>query len=161
MRYGLFSADYIVIHDVKYMLTVMTDITERKQNEISLSHMQKMDAIGQLAGGVAHDFNNHLSGILGYAEILSMKLKDNSLKKYSDGIISVAMRSADLIKKLLAFARKGQFQLMNVDMHHIIDETIEILKHSIDRRITIVKKYNSEETLVSGDPSSFRTCFLT
>ncbi|HPJ33992.1 MAG TPA: PAS domain S-box protein [Spirochaetota bacterium] len=159
-RYGLFSADYIVIHDVKYMLTVMIDITERKQNEISLSHMQKMDAIGQLAGGVAHDFNNHLSGILGYAEILSMKLKDNSLKKYSDGIISVAMRSADLIKKLLAFARKGQFQLMNVDMHHIIDETIEILKHSIDRRITIVKKYNSEETLVSGDPSQLQNVLL-
>lgn len=148
------------IGDAQYLLAIVRDITEKKRIEMRLSHMQKMDAIGQLAGGVAHDFNNQLSGILGYAEILSMRLGDSGLKKYSDGIISVAMRSADLTKKLLAFARKGQFQLARVDMHNIIDETVEILQHSIDRRISIIKKYNSAQAVVSGDPAQLQNALL-
>lgn len=144
----------------KFIIAIVRDVSERKRIELRLSHLQKMDAIGQLAGGVAHDFNNQLSGILGYAEMLSKKLGDSALKKYSDGIISVAMRSADLTKKLLAFARKGQFQRVQVNLHLLIDETIEMLKHSIDRRISIVRKFNSTAPMVTGDPPQLQNALL-
>jgi len=149
-----------MMEERKFIIAIIRDVSERKKIELRLSHLQKMDAIGQLAGGVAHDFNNQLSGILGYAEILSKKLGDDALKKYSDGIISVAMRSADLTKKLLAFARKGQFQRVQVNLHPLIDETIEMLKHSIDRRITIIKKLTSSAPLVTGDPAQLQNALL-
>ncbi len=154
------SLNSFILGNRRYIIAIVRDVTEKKRIEARLSHMQKMDAIGQLAGGVAHDFNNQLSGILGYAEILSLKLSDSALKKYSDGIISVAIRSADLTKKLLAFARKGQFQLVPVDMHSLVDETIEILMHSIDRRINIVKRYNAVSATVSGDPAQLQNALL-
>jgi PAS domain S-box-containing protein len=149
-----------VMQERKFIIAIVRDVSERKRIELRLSHLQKMDAIGQLAGGVAHDFNNQLSGILGYAEILSKKLGESDLKKYSDGIISVALRSADLTKKLLAFARKGQFQRVQVNLHPLIDETIEMLMHSIDRRITIEKKFNSSAPLVAGDPAQLQNALL-
>lgn len=154
------SLTSFIMEDRKFMIAIVRDISERKRIELRLSHLQKMDAIGQLAGGVAHDFNNQLSGILGYAEILSKKLGDSALKKYSDGIISVAMRSADLTKKLLAFARKGQFQRVQVNLHLLIDETIEMLKHSIDRRINIIRKFNSTVPMVTGDPPQLQNALL-
>jgi PAS domain S-box-containing protein len=154
------SLTSFMVEDRNFMIAIVRDISERKRIELRLSHLQKMDAIGQLAGGVAHDFNNQLSGILGYAEILSKKLGDSALKKYSDGIISVAMRSADLTKKLLAFARKGQFQLVQVNLHPLIDETIEMLKHSIDRRINIIRKFNSLNPVVTGDPAQMQNALL-
>ncbi len=149
-----------MMEERKFIIAIVRDVSERKRIELRLSHLQKMDAIGQLAGGVAHDFNNQLSGILGYAEILSKKLGESDLRKYSDGIISVAMRSADLTKKLLAFARKGQFQRVQVNLHPLIDETIEMLMHSIDRRITIEKKFNSSAPLVTGDPAQLQNALL-
>ncbi len=82
------------------------DVTERKQTEERLRQMEKMDAIGQLAGGVAHDFNNQLGGIMGYADMLSARLEDASLRRYAENILACTNRAADLTAKLLAFARK-------------------------------------------------------
>jgi len=154
------SLNSFEVEETRYIIGIIRDISERKRIEIRLAHMQKMDAIGQLAGGVAHDFNNQLSGVLGYAEILSMRLNDSVLKKYTEGIISAAMRSADLTKKLLVFAHKGQFQLKPVNIHSLVDDTIEMLKHSIDRRISIEKKLYAGAAVVNGDSAQLQNAFL-
>lgn len=144
----------------RYVVAIVRDISERKKYELRISHMQKMDAIGQLAGGVAHDFNNQLSGILGYAEILSSRLSDSPLKKYADNIVSVTMRSADLTRKLLAFARKGHIQVSPVNIHSLIDETSEMLKHSIDKRIKVEKIFEADSIVVNGDFAQLQSVFL-
>ncbi len=154
------SLGSFILEDKKLIIAIIRDVTERKRYEAKLSHMQKMDAVGQMAGGIAHDFNNQLGGIMGYAELLSKKLEDPGLRKYADNIISVASRSADLTRKLLQFSRKGSMRTVQCDVHRIINDTIEILEHSIDKRISIVRSLDAEEHLVTGDPAELQNVFL-
>src|SRR5262249_14930089 len=106
------------------MVGFIMDVTDRKRAEDQARQTQKMKAIGELAGGVAHDFNNQLAAILGYADLLARRLEDPELMVLANGIGAAARRSADLTKKLLAFARKGQIQRVPVDVHRLIGETV-------------------------------------
>ena len=83
------------------------DITPLKKLEAQFLQAQKMEAVGRLAGGVAHDFNNMLGAIIGYAEMLTMHLSENQrLCRYAEGIQKAADRAASLTRQLLAFSRK-------------------------------------------------------
>ena len=89
------------------VLNIFTDITESKKLEQQLLQAQKMEAIGQFAGGIAHDFNNILTAIIGYGNLVKMKIKgDESLVKYIDNILTSAEKAANLTKSLLTFTRK-------------------------------------------------------
>jgi len=143
------------------------DITERKnaeaalrQSEDQLRQSQKMDAIGQLAGGVAHDFNNQLSVILGYANILSEKVEQPNLRVFADSICGAARRSAELTQKLLVFARKGQTQTAPVDLHKIMIETLEMLERAVDKRIVLDKSLKAESAVVIGNASNLQNALL-
>ncbi|MBN2712219.1 MAG: response regulator [Planctomycetes bacterium] len=142
------------------MGTIMRDISEQKQIEERLRQKEKMEAIGQLAGGVAHDFNNQLGGILGYAELLSSKLEDLKLRHAAERILQAALRAADLTKQLLAFARKGKFLVVPVDIHSIIDEVISLLEHSIDKKIMLRRDFKAEIPMTMGDPTQLQNVFL-
>lgn len=139
---------------------LVSDITEIRRFADELRHTEKLNAIGQLAGGVAHDFNNQLGGILGYAELLLDRLEEPGLRQFASSIRTAALRSADLTRKLLAFARKGQFVKSAVDMHAVIAETAGILAHSIDKRITIVQEPRAASAVVLGDPSQLQNAML-
>jgi len=136
------------------------EVAERKKVEAQLAQSQKMDAIGQLAGGVAHDFNNQLNAIMGFAGLLSERLVDSKQKRYADNILTSAQRSADLTKKLLAFSRKGQFQEVPVSVHKLIGETADMLERSIDKRIELKQSLQAESDIVNGDPSQLQNAFL-
>ncbi len=136
------------------------DITERRLLEERLRQMEKMDAIGQLAGGVAHDFNNQLAGIMGYAEMLLERLEDPMLEKCANRILVASRRSADLTKQLLAFARKGQYARMPVNLHETIAEVVAILQHTIDRRIEIRQHLDANPAVTTGDPSQLQSAIL-
>ena len=140
--------------------SIYRDITDRRHIEERLRQMEKMNAVGQLAGGIAHDFNNQLTGILSYAELLGDRLDDPGLRRYAEGIQTAALRSADITQKLLAFARKGQFLTLPTDMHKVIAETVEILTHSIDKRIRIEQVLRAQSATVSGDPSQLQNALL-
>ena len=132
----------ILFENESCILSTLVDITGLERAEQHFRQAQKMDVVGQLAGGVAHDFNNMLSGILGFAELLKMKLTDDvSLNKYVDKIIETASRSSELTKKLLAFARKGKTVSTPIDLHSPIKEAISILERSIDKRIKITTNF--------------------
>lgn len=139
---------------------LISDITERKRLEERLRQAEKMEAIGQLAGGVAHDFNNQLTGIMGYANLLTNRLDDPELKRYAESILSASRRSADLTRQLLAFARKGQYQSMAVDLHDIVQEVASILERSIDKRIRIKLQLDARPSKVLGDPSQLENALL-
>jgi two-component system cell cycle sensor histidine kinase/response regulator CckA len=108
------------------------DITDRKHLEEQLRHAQKMDAIGQLAGGVAHDFNNMLTAIIGYCNLMQTKVaNDETLGKYVNQIIYSAERAANLTHSLLAFSRKQIMNLKAVRMNEIIGRAERLLSRLV------------------------------
>jgi two-component system, cell cycle sensor histidine kinase and response regulator CckA len=153
---------------VEYFIGVGIDITERKEAETQrdqleeqLRQAQKMEAVGQLAGGIAHDFNNILTAILGNAELLKMDIPAGDPKtEFNAEIIKGANRAADLTRQLLAFARKGKWRMTPVDIHSVVDQSVKMLAHSIDRRIDISLELNASPSSVMGDPMQLQNALL-
>jgi len=104
------------------------------------------------AGGIAHDFNNRLAGILGNAEFLRAKCTDQGETRSAlDGIIDAARSLADVVSKLLTFARNSPAEFSPVDIHSLINDVETILAHSIPTSISIVKHLDAERCVVAGD----------
>ncbi|MBN2525399.1 MAG: response regulator [Deltaproteobacteria bacterium] len=157
----LFEQQQISITELEATIAALdSEKLERQKLENELLHVQKLDAIGQLAGGVAHDFNNQLGGILGYAELLHHKLEEGRMKSYAEKIITLAQRSAELNTKLLAFSRKGQRRTEDVDIHPIVDEVTSILSHTISKKITIGQELGSPKSKTIGDPTQIQNALL-
>ncbi|MEP4035662.1 PAS domain S-box protein [Pseudophaeobacter sp.] len=101
-------------------LTTFRDVTEEKQAKIRLQQAQKVEAIGQMTGGVAHDFNNLLAVILGNLELLNEDLADEAQKKLVGKCISATARGADLTRNMLAFAKQAQLQPVVLDANQTV-----------------------------------------
>ena len=128
------------------------DVTKENRLRSELAHSRKLDAIGQLAGGVAHDFNNMLGGILGGAELLKRHMGDGEKEnRYLDIIIQSGSRAADLTEKLLAFARKGKTESTPIDVVKTIHEAVAILQHTLDKRVEISITTKANNPVVMGD----------
>ncbi|VAW91606.1 diguanylate cyclase/phosphodiesterase (GGDEF & EAL domains) with PAS/PAC sensor(s) [hydrothermal vent metagenome] len=118
---------------------ISTDITEHRHKEDQLRHSQKMDALGKLTGGIAHDYNNILGIVLGYAEQIH-KYNDNPEKvsKFSHNILHAAERGSKLAKKLLAFSRnKKQHDLSIITINELIQEQQHLLEKTLTARIKL------------------------
>jgi len=143
------------------ILGTFEDITVERANEERLRHSQRMESVGRLAGGVAHDFNNMLAGILGAAELLQSDVgrtgRGHDLLRI---VVRSAQRAADLTGKLLAFSRRGQLERRPTNLHEVVDDAVAILTRSIDRRITIEVERGAERSLVMGDPSELETALI-
>jgi two-component system cell cycle sensor histidine kinase/response regulator CckA len=117
---------------------VSTDVTERKLLEAQLRQGQKMEAIGQLAGGVAHDFNNLLTAILGYAKFAADGLaQDDQRRRDVEEVIKAAQRAASLTGQLLAFSRKQVLRATPVDLNQLVTGVSEMLRRLIGEHITL------------------------
>jgi len=108
------------------IIEMSTDISDQMKSENKLIEAQKMDSIGNLAAGVAHDFNNMLGGILGYASLLLEDEHDEEKKSFIVGIMDAATRSSKLTRKLLAFGRRGKNLVHSVNLNTIIPKVISI-----------------------------------
>lgn len=140
---------------------VLMNITERKKLEEQVSHVQKMDAIGQLAGGIAHDFNNMLGGIMGAAEIIQIVAGDEAkVRQSAQLIVDTATRAAQMTSKLLTFARKGKLENTQIDLAQVLLETIALLQHTLDKRIVVTFDQQIESAVVNGDFSVLQNVFL-
>jgi PAS domain S-box-containing protein len=138
------------------------DRTEQHRLEEQVRQGEKLQVIGQLAGGVAHDFNNHLVAIMGYADILRMRATDRNVKEMAESIAKVAERSAELTRQLLTFARKGQHVIVPVSINRIAGEVASMLEHSIDKRIRIFVRTEAAtgSDTVAGDPAQLHSAVL-
>jgi len=117
---------------------VMTDITESKRLQAQLLQSQKMEAIGTLAGGIAHQFNNALSGITGNIDLLEMDLPgDETVANYTRAMKDSARRMTELTTQLLAYARGGKFHAKTVLFSDFVRETLPLLKHTLGSAIDV------------------------
>lgn len=120
-------------------MAVAVDITDKKATEEQLLHAQKMEAVGRLAGSVAHDFNNMLSVIMAHEELLKFKSgQDPRLLAAVDGILGAANRAAELTRKLLAFARKQQARPEQLDLNLEVGGTLKVLKRLLGENVELI-----------------------
>ncbi len=141
---------------------VFRDVTRQLELEERVRQAQKMDAVGQLAGGVAHDFNNMLAAIVGYGQLLQESLapEDSDGQRYVASILRAANRSADLVRKLLDFSRKGKRESRPVDVHQLIGEVVGLLQHGIDRSIQVSAQFGAARHDVMGDAAQLQNALL-
>jgi PAS domain S-box-containing protein len=117
---------------------ILSDISERRRLEEQLHQSQKMEALGQLAGGVAHDFNNLLTSVIGHVSLLLRGTsKQDPDRLQLEAIEQAASRAADLTRQLLGFARKTPPRMSPTDLGKCLDEVVSIVRPALGRRITV------------------------
>jgi len=141
-------------------IAIVRDLTRIRELEARLLQAQKLDALGRLAGGVAHDFNNMLAAIHASAEVLAERSTDPNLRRISTVILSAAERSAQLTRQLLAFARQGKILSIPTDLHQLLGDSATLLERTLDRRIRLVIQRDAERSMVIGDPSQLENVFI-
>jgi PAS domain S-box-containing protein len=135
------------------ILLMLNDITERKQLESQLQQAQKMEAIGHLAGGVAHDFNNILMAVIGFSTLIRMDLDaDSPDKAYIEEILRAAERAARLTQSLLAFSRKQVIRPVPLRLNESIESQKKLLGRLIGEDIRLAAKLAEESIVVNADP---------
>ncbi len=140
---------------------VGSDVTEETALEEQLRQSQKLEAVGMLAGGVAHDFNNILTGILGYANMLEPDAQPGSTMQEGLHVIQqAAERAAELTKQLLGFARRGRSQNTTVDLNSTILEVVSLLTRTVEKNIAITEYFDSDQATVLGDPGQLQQVVL-
>lgn len=136
------------------------DITQRKRAEeekekiqAQLLHAQKMEAIGTLAGGISHDFNNILQAIFGYVQLLLMNKTENDPDiRYLNQIDRSAHRASELTKELLIFSRKVESNLRPVNLNHEVAQVHRILRRTIPKMVAIELHLAEDLKILNGDP---------
>jgi PAS domain S-box-containing protein len=131
------------------------DITERRKLEEQLRQAQKMEAVGQLAGGVAHDFNNLLTAILGYCNLMIDDVpKEDPLRQDLEEIKSAGERAAGLTRQLLAFSRRQMLQPQVVDINALVRQLEKLLRRLISEDVELVTALAPNLPAVKVDPAS-------
>jgi two-component system, cell cycle sensor histidine kinase and response regulator CckA len=135
------------------VVAIVRNISHKQAVEAQLRHAHKMEAIGQLAGGVAHDFNNILVAIIGFAELLMNELSpDSPLREDLGEIVKAADRGAGLARQLMAFSRKQATQVEDLDLNVLIAGLQPMLARLIGEDIELVTSLDPELGQVRADP---------
>jgi len=139
----------------------LIDITERKRLEEQFRQAQKMEAVGQLAGGVAHDFNNLLTSILGYSDLLADRLRGKSPEfEALDEIRKAGERAASLTRQLLAFSRQQVFQPKVLDVNTLMHDLHKMLGRLIGEDIELVTEFDSSVDRIRADASQIEQVIM-
>ena len=141
-------------------IAIVEDITERKRLEeeqsmveAQLRQAQKLEALGTLAGGVAHDFNNILGIIMGYTELSKMEMEEgSSLWKNLQQVMNASMRAKELVKQILAFSRRSEHQKLSLQLDIIVKEAMKMLRPSLPSTIEIKTRVLSNAAVLA-DPT--------
>jgi PAS domain S-box-containing protein len=135
-------------------ISLIEDVTEMRELESQLRQSQKMEAIGNLAGGVAHDFNNLMTAVIGYSDLLLRQLDGNDRATDKvDAIRDSAVRASDLTRQLLAFSRRQTLQVADVDMLDVVKRMESLLRHLIGEHVKLETISGTEPVVVRADPT--------
>jgi signal transduction histidine kinase/CheY-like chemotaxis protein len=143
--------------------TLRREQAERARAEAELQAMEskQLEMVGRLAAGVAHDFNNNLTAIMGSAELLKLELPEEAgARELSDSILVASQRLAELTRQLLAYSRKARMLQTPTDLHSVIEQAVALVRRSMDPNITIVTEPNARHSTVAGDAALLQSAVL-
>jgi PAS domain S-box-containing protein len=158
-RYRRSDGSYIDAHvhvaldlDDGLGISLVEDVTGRRELEDQLRQAQKMDSIGKLAGGIAHDFNNLMTAVIGYSDLLLVHSRiDDGAREKVDAIRDSAVRASDLTRQLLAFSRRQILQTQEIDLRDVVREMDTLLKRLIGSDVRLLTVLGSEPVIVRAD----------
>jgi signal transduction histidine kinase/CheY-like chemotaxis protein len=159
-----FRNSYFGVVDKGFLVWVwgiQIEITEQKRLEAQLFQSQKMEAVGTLAGGISHDFNNFLTVINGYAQISLKQIDENNiLYRYINTILKAGKKAEDLTRQLLAFSRKQIYQAQIVDLNSLITSFEKMMRRFISEDIKMEMILSQNEPFIKADPSQIEQIFM-
>ena len=151
--FTIVNSEIIELHSSQYILSSVEDISEQMKLsrekellEIQLRQQQKLEAIGTLASGVAHEINNPLMGIINYATLIAKRVDNDSLKTFSEGIVHEGERVAKIVKNLLSFAHQEKDSAKFYNVYNMVDNSLSLLR-AVLRKDFINLSVNIEENL--------------
>jgi signal transduction histidine kinase len=133
---------------------------ERSRMAARLRQSEKMEAVGQLAGGMAHDFNNILAAVVGHADLVLASDLTPDERRHVEQIVTAAGRATSLTRTLLDFSRKSAVHSTEIDVGALVNEVITLLEHSIDKRIEISTDFEDGSFIVRGDAGRLQNTLL-
>jgi PAS domain S-box-containing protein len=145
---------------VSYVV-VAQDVTERKRIEEHFNQAQKMEALGQFSGGVAHDFNNILAAIVGYTELAGLILDRNpEVRGHLDQVLAAANRAADLVQQILTFSQRQPRRRRMVHLRPIVAECLKLLRAALPATIEIDASIGADAPPVMADANQIRQIIM-
>ncbi|MCD4715281.1 MAG: response regulator, partial [Desulfobacterales bacterium] len=139
----------------------LKDITQQRQLEVQLQQSQKMEAIGTLAGGITHDFNNILGAILGYTDLAILEAEDDSkIRQHLNKIQEAGHRARDLVNQILAFSRQTKQERLPVEVNSIVNEALKMLRASLPSTIEIRQDTQADKGTVEADPTQIHQVLM-
>jgi PAS domain S-box-containing protein len=140
---------------------VILDATDRHSLEEQLAQARKMEAVGQLTGGVAHDFNNLLTVVLGNVDMMARKAEDDARRmRRIDAIRQAAERGRDLTRQLLAFSRRQHLTPVTIDVNALIHDFAPLLRQAVGEAVTVELAFADEPLCAHVDPTQLETALL-
>jgi PAS domain S-box-containing protein len=158
------EARWTLVHDEqgqpKSIFAINTDITEKKKLEAQFFRAQRLESIGTLASGIAHDLNNVLAPILMSVDMLKSMVNDGHGQMVLSTLETSAQRGADLVKQVLTFARGIQGQRMEVNLGHLLRDVRQVVRETFPKNIQAVFKFAPDQWTVVGDPTQLHQVFM-
>ena len=146
---------------VTSVIATGTDVTESRRLERQIIEMQKMEAVGTLAGGVAHDFNNILTGILGNLDLASEAIPPESLAALPiQESIKASERAANMVRQLLDFSRRSPSERRAIDLGKLAQEVVDLFAQAIDKRIEVETFLTGDLWLAKADPNQMHQVMM-
>ncbi len=140
------------LNEKKFFTCIVRDITKRKMTEVHLRQSQKIESVGTLAGGVAHEFNNILGGIMGYTEIAIDDVpKESPVRESLVEILKLSSQAKDVVKQILSFSRKGKIELKPLQPHLVIKDSLKLFRATIPATIKIKHNIDENSGIILGD----------
>ncbi|MCP4606598.1 MAG: response regulator [Proteobacteria bacterium] len=148
--------------EYKGAIGIFRDITEQKRTEKrQLQQTQKMEAVGRLTGGIAHDLNNILGAIMSSVSVLELEIpKDNPIREEIQNIMDACRKGGNLTRNILGFARKGNYVKENLSLNRIVIRIMGLLKHTISKKVDIITELDDELGLVKGDRDQIESTLM-
>jgi len=166
------DGDYRILQDVgivapsqdgepKEIFGVILDATERKSLEEQLAQARKMEAVGQLTGGVAHDFNNLLTVVLGNIDIMARKVEDDGRRaRRIDAVRQAAERGRDLTRQLLAFSRRQHLSPVTVNVNTLVSDFAPLMRQAVGEAVTLDVQLAEASLFTHVDFTQLETALL-